>query len=67
VVALHRFWTATVDEAKERRILIDAFVCVQERDSFVAMCVYIERTKRASSDFVLTKLEKKDCFSTFYA
>ena len=48
VAPLHRFWTAAVDEAKERRILIDAFVCVrEERDSFVAMCVYIERTKRA--------------------
>jgi len=55
-----------VDEAKERRILIDdAFVCVrEERDSFVAMCVYIERKTR-TSDFVLTKLEKK--VSTFYA
>jgi len=66
VVALHRFWTAAVDEAKERRILIDdAFVCVrEERDSFVAMCVY--RThKTRTSDFVLTKMEKK--FSTFYA
>ena len=66
VAPLHRFWTAAVDEAKERRILIDdAFVCVrEERDSFVAMCVYIERKTR-TSDFVLTKMEKK--FSTFYA
>jgi hypothetical protein len=47
VVALHRFWTAAVDEAKERRILIDTFVCVrEERDSLVAMCVYIERKTR---------------------
>ena len=66
MVALHRFWTAAVvDEAKERRILIDDAFVRARRERFVCRDVCVYRTQNASSDFVLTKMEKK--FSTFYA